>query len=47
MFVLWGRNWSFGSTVSRVSLKMAGVTEQVPVLVALLEIGVLGIGGAG
>jgi len=47
MFVLLGRNWSFGSAVSRVSLNVVGVTEQFPVLVVLLEVGVLGMGGAG
>jgi hypothetical protein len=47
MFVLLGRNWGFGRAVSRISLKMVDITEQFPVLVVILEIGVLGIGGAG
>ena len=47
MFVLLGRRWGFGSAVSRVSLNVVGVTEQSFVRVALLEVGVLGIGGAG
>ncbi len=47
MFVLLGRNWGFRRAVSRVSLNVVGVTKQVPVLVVILEVGVLGIGGAG
>jgi hypothetical protein len=46
MFVLLGRNLGFGRAVSRVSLSVVGVIEQVSALVALLEVGVLGIGGA-
>ena len=47
MFVLLGRNWSFGSAVSRVSLNVVDVTEQVPALAALSEVDVLGMCGAG